>query len=176
MVCTCCNSSHQQARTYFEVWDNRIEFNSPCTLPYMCCTTSEKCVADRVKVQYFDRSPTRSGTCCLCLPCSLCGPPVIFAVTPKILCVDLSDCCGQQIMCAPCNCRGLRVGLFCCFPCYRFWACPMVSGAKEAGKFLFLWEKALEEYFKKHGLPEHHMAKFDKTVDAFISPLDGSDA
>ena len=34
--------------------------------------------------------------CCVCIPCTCCGPPVIFSKTPKCLCIDMTDCFGQQ--------------------------------------------------------------------------------
>ena len=34
--------------------------------------------------------------CCVCVPCTCCGPPVIFSKTPKFCCFDLTDCFGQQ--------------------------------------------------------------------------------
>ena len=30
------------------------------------------------------------------MPCTCCGPPVIFSKTPKFCCLDLTDCFGQQ--------------------------------------------------------------------------------
>ena len=165
--CGCCTNQHLQSRTYFQVWDNRIEYNRPTSI-FNCFATSERCVDDHVRVRYFDRLPTRSTTCCL-VPCSICGPPVIFASTPSILCVDLSDCCGQQIMTAPCNCYGMKSLGFCCCPCYRFWACPLVSGIKNAGEFLFFWRGAFQAYAEKHGLPAHQMASFDNVRDPHLS-------
>jgi hypothetical protein len=168
--CSCCNSRHQQARTYFQVWDNRIEFNKPCSC-YLCCTTSEKCVGDKVTVRYFDRLPARSGTCCF-IPITCCGPPVIFASVPRICCVDLSDCCGQQIMAAPCNLYGCRPLCFCGPRLYRICSCPLVSGARDTGKFVHQWKGALDTYAAKHDLPSSQVAVFDGVVDALFVDTD----
>ena len=62
----------------------------------MCCST-EQCIVDRVQSMYLDKPPFRSGMCCVCVPCTCCGPPVIFSKTPKCCCVDTTDCFGQQV-------------------------------------------------------------------------------
>lgn len=178
MCWQCLNTRYSQARTYFRVWDNRLEFNMPfapacCCTRYLsaliCCESGEDCVYDCISVKYFDRPPIYGGcTCCICL-----GPPVIYAYVPTCCyCVDLRTCLGEQIKYAPCNCYGLRTGIWYGRPCYTCCACPIVSGAKETGSFLFAWKGAVEDYAKLHDLDSKHIAVFDNVVDTQLLPAD----
>jgi len=156
----CCTNSAQQARTYFQVWDNRIEWNSPCPL-FGCITCSELCVVDCVGAVYFDRPPMRSGMCCFCLPFTICGPPVISNKIPSCFCIDLSSCFGEQLVHAPGNCNNCKC--FICFGpyCYECWSCPIVGGLKNSGTFAASFSAAVNAYMKLHHLPDAEMAVFD---------------
>jgi hypothetical protein len=51
---TCFNSKAQQSRQYMNVYPNRIEINQPTT-PFLCFTTTERCVNDNINILYYDR-------------------------------------------------------------------------------------------------------------------------
>lgn len=168
----CCNSKFQQGRTYFRVWDNRVEMNFPFA-PFMSCTFSELCVTDIVTTYYFDRRPFRSGMCCFCIPCTCCGPPVIFNQVPKCCGIDLSSCFGQQIMAAPHNCCGLKTYLCCGKPCYYSFALPLTAGIKNGGEFLVQFRNAVDAYAQKHRLSKDQMAIFEQVNDDVMSLTGG---
>jgi len=171
----CCNSKYQQGRTYFRVWDNRFESNYPFA-PFMCLTCSEVCVTDIVTTSYFDRQPHRSGMCCFCIPCTCCGPPVLFNSHPKCCFVDCSDCCGQSIMAAPHICCGLKQYCICGKPCYFSAALPLVQGIKNGDVFLQQFKAAVDTYAMKHRLPVEQMAIFTVVNDDAMSLTGGREA
>ena len=81
-----------------------------------------------------DRQPFRAGMCCLMIPVTCCGPPVIYAKEPKCCgLVSLAPCCGVPIYYAPTNCFGLKTYL--CFgqPCYTSCAAKLVGGLTPEG-------------------------------------------
>ena len=117
--------------------------------PCLCCT-NELCINDRVTTSYVDKPPFRSGMCCFCIPCTCCGPPVIFSKTPKCLCFDLTPCFGQMIMAAPANFFGLKKCCCCCSPCYTTCAYPLVNGVAEANVFMANMKSAADAYHLKH--------------------------
>ena len=132
--------------------------------PCLCCT-QEICLFDMVSVSYFDRQPTRSGMCCMCIPLICCGPPVIFASTPRCLCIDLSQFCGQQVKAAPANLFGLKQGICCCNPCYVNCSYPILHGVKNAETFVSAMKRGVDPYKQKHNLSDSQMAVFDYVSD-----------
>lgn len=163
-----CQSSYQQGRTYLRVWDNRMEMNFPLA-PFGCFTCNEMCVVDMITTIYYDRQPFRSGMCCFCIPITICGPPVIFAVKPaNLLCINCSDWYGQSINSAPCNFFGLRQ--FICFgtPCYTKCAIPITGGLKDADAFLGKMKTAVDQYAKDNNLGANQMATFDIVTDGLM--------
>ena len=60
--------------------------------PLAYLTANENCVMDMIRVQYYDRMPTRSPMCCFCIPLNCCGPPVIFSKSPRFYCAS----CGYS--------------------------------------------------------------------------------
>ena len=59
ICCGCIVSPDQKARTYARVYENKLEVNYP--LAPFCCLTSELCINDRIKVWYYDKTPSRVG-------------------------------------------------------------------------------------------------------------------
>jgi hypothetical protein len=89
--CGAHKAAHE--RSYFYVFDDRIEFNTPIIL---CCWATESCVYDNVQVHYHDKSfNVRKFCCCGPIPSAWCGSPVIRAKTHYAW-----DCCC-------CQCGGL---------------------------------------------------------------------
>ena len=125
------NSKFAQARTFFRVYDNRIEGNFPIA-PCMCLTCTEQCINDRSYLAFYDRHPFRSTYVCGLFPLNIFGPPVIF-VKKSVCCFffDLSPYCGSNIRFSPCNCYGIGY-MFCCGsccgPCYEGFSYPLLSG------------------------------------------------
>lgn len=164
-ICTtCCVSEAAKLRTYAIMYDSKLEINRPFE-PCMCCST-ENCIVDRVSTAYLDKPPFRTGMCCVCIPCTCCGPPVIFAKTPKCLCIDLTDCFGQQVWSAPANCYGIKTCICCCSPCYQCIAQPVIPGVNDASKFMAHMKAASDAYYLKHPeIPEGERAIFELVTD-----------
>ena len=133
----------QKKRMYAHIFENRIETNRPIS-PCCCFATEETCIIDHISVSHFDRLPSRAGMCLCCIPCTCCGPPVIFAQKPMCCCVDMSEHCGTEIRAAPCNFFGLRECIFCCNPCYVRCSVPIVIGVKNPEQFLSAWKFAVD--------------------------------
>jgi len=171
VCCSCLAPDVQKQRQYFRIFDNRMELNAPLA-PFMCCTCDEKCIADRVLVSFHDRVPSRAGMFCWVIPCTCCGPPVIFVKKPKCLCIDCTDNFGETIMAAPCECFCLRRCL--CFgpPCYMQCALPIMPGVKNGSQFLAKWRQALDKYFAKTGIDSGEKAKFDQVTDNALDVAD----
>ena len=143
ICCACLVPEAQQKRMYAHVYENRVEFNhalSPC----LCCGVHENMIIDLIQVRHLDRLPSRAGMCCCCVPFTCCGPPVIFAYKPHLLCIDCSDNFGVQIRAAPCNCFGLKECLCCCQPCYTRCSLPLITGVKNPEQFLSAWKFAVD--------------------------------
>ena len=107
--CAPCVAPGARGRLYWAVYGNRTEINVPF-YPF-ACLTQDICISDMTRVHYFDKpfhvaGPAPPPFCCI--PFTCCGSPVIYSLTPKCLCIDLSTCCGQTIKAAPCNCFGLK--------------------------------------------------------------------
>jgi hypothetical protein len=165
----CLNSSYAQSRTYVQIWDNRYEANKPCA-PFLCCTSDEQCVMDRVGVKYFDRMPHRSGYL-LCMPLTCCGPPAMFPKTPMCcFCIDMSPCFGQTVVMSPCNMHNCKLCI--CFGpmCYKACACPYISGLSNVDSFMVQYRNAVLAYAKLHSIPDQEVCHFDDIKDGAISP------
>ena len=146
------------------MYDSKLEVNRPFE-PCMCCS-QEVCLEDRIHTAYLDKPPFRSGMCCVCIPCTCCGPPVIFSKTPKCLCIDMTDCFGQQVMAAPSNCYGLKTCICCCSPCYQTIASPVVMGVIDASKFMSHMKAASDAYYLKHPeIPNGERVIFEEITD-----------
>jgi hypothetical protein len=122
-------------------------------------------VDDLCKSTFYDRPPTRVGMCCFCIPCTCCGPPVIFSYSPKCCTIDCSDNCGQQIKAAPCNCFGLKTFLCCGNPCYVNCSYPLLVGVKNADVFLSKWQAAVSAYQTKTGISKGEFVVFESVED-----------
>lgn len=163
----CCIPEYQKTRTYLRAYDNRWEMNKPIA-PFCKCTCMEVCVVDQIYIGFYDRIPTRIGMVCCCIPCTICGPPVLFVEKPFCCCFDLSECYGQQIKYAPCSCCGCRAWLCCGAPCYKYTATEFVGGIKNGDQFLAKWSNNLEKYWKKHSLQPTEMAVFASLADGIL--------
>lgn len=166
MPCNClgfCVADAQRERQYAHVYENRMEANHPIA-PF-CCLTKEICIIDQIWVSYFDRPPVRAGMCCFCIPATCCGPPVLFAQSPKCGPIDLAPCFGQQIKAAPCNCFGLKAFLVCGNPCYVKSSVGLFGGLKNASAFLGASKAAVDAYAQKHNMPASQMAVFESVSD-----------
>jgi hypothetical protein len=91
---------------------------------------------------FYDKPPFRSGMCFYCLPCTCCGPPVIFSYNPKCFCIDLTPCFGSSIQAAPCSCFNLKIGLCMCNPCYTLCSFAIMYGLKDPDVFLLKLKQA----------------------------------
>lgn len=170
--CVCCGwtiNDKVRKRTYFRVYENRVEYNWPIA-PF-CCLTKERCIRDSTAIMYFDKQPSRSGMCCGFIPATCCGPPVLYNKVPKICgVIDLRPCYGETIYAAPCDCLGLKSCCGCCgAPCYQSCACPMVMPVKNGEAFLAKWKGALDAYWEKNGLDRSQMARFTRVADGFCN-------
>jgi len=144
VCCGCLANEAEQLRTYAVVYDSKLEINSPCA-PCCCCST-EQCIVDRVKTMFMDKPPFRSGMCCVCIPCTCCGPPVVFSKTPKCCTMDLTWAYGQQVWAAPANIYGLKTMICCCAPCYSYCAYPIVTGLNDSKTFMQNMKAAADAY------------------------------
>lgn len=163
----CCAPHYQKTRTFFNVYDNRLEGNYPIA-PFGICTLYDVCVMDSMFVQYYDRPPTRIGTICCCVPCTCCGPPVLFVEKPMFLgcCFDTSDWYGQKIKAAPCTCCGLRSWLCCGSPCYKYYSYDLATGIKNGDDFLAKWDAKLSKYWSNKNLDFKERATFASLRDS----------
>jgi hypothetical protein len=160
----CCAPEAQKKRMYAHVYEQRLEYNFPIA-PWCCLTCDEKCVQDMPMIHYFDKPPNRVGMCCFTIPCTCCGPPVIFAYKPKCLCIELSDLCGDQVKAAPSNYFGLKMYLCCGNPCYTTCSVPIFQGVKNPEKFLSAWKFAIDHYSNSKSLDKGEMAIFEAVSD-----------
>jgi hypothetical protein len=169
--CVCCGcfaSEAEQKRTFAVMYDSKLVINVPCAP--CCCCSNEQCSSDHIYTYFVDKPPFRSGMCCVCIPCTCCGPPVIFSKTPKCLCVDLTDCYGQVVMAAPSNFYGLKFCICCCAPCYQCIATPLISGLSDADTFMKNMKAAADAYYLKHPEIEiNQRALFESVVDNVLT-------
>jgi len=170
--CICCGcfvNDNIRKRTYVRAYENRLEVNWP-VFPCLCCS-KERCVVDRVYVAYFDKQPSRSGMCCFCIPCTCCGPPVIFTKVPKCCgCIDCRPCFGESINASPSNYFGLRSYICCGPPCYEGCSVPIVTALDEGSKeFLGKYKGALLAYVDSldGSISNDQVAVFAKVTDQF---------
>eukprot|EP00658_Telonema_sp_P-2_P023839 TRINITY_DN19563_c0_g1_i1.p1 TRINITY_DN19563_c0_g1~~TRINITY_DN19563_c0_g1_i1.p1 ORF type:complete len:202 (-),score=13.14 TRINITY_DN19563_c0_g1_i1:469-1074(-) len=138
-----------------------------------CCTHWEACVMDRVFVYYFDKSPHRSAAChCCgfptCVPCTCCGPPVIYAESPTCCCcIDTTMCCGERLSSSQHNCCGWKLCVCCADPCYTCPLCiccggtmPLLWGLKNSQNFMSVYKMAYNNYKAKHRIGSDEAATF----------------
>lgn len=171
---SCWVSEGAKKRTYAVMYDSKMEINAP--LDVCCCCSTEQCLVDRVTTYYLDQPPFRTGMCCVCIPCTCCGPPVIYSKTPKFMCLDCSQCFGQQVWSAPANCYGLKVCFCCCMPCYQCFAIPcvtrpLVPGLSDSATFMSHMKAAADAYYLKHpDIDINQRALFEEVDDniAFV--------
>lgn len=165
-ICACCAPDAARERTYFHVFPNKAEINNPL-FPCGPCST-EQCLIDRVQTWYFDKPPHRAGMCCLCIPGTCCGPPVLFAVKPVLCCcIPLSDLCGDSIWHSPCNMYGCQKCGCCGGPCYMWCSLPVALGVKNPHEFLAKYKKTLELFKAGPGgdIPDSEYVIFEKVKD-----------
>jgi hypothetical protein len=169
--CVCCGclvSDAQRERTYWTVYGNRAELNKPLA-PFLCMT-QDICILDMITVMYFDKPVHRSGPApppCCCIPCTCCGPPVIFSHKPKCCCIDLMPCFGNVIKFAPSNCFGCKQYLICGNPCYVDSSLPIYGGLKNADVFLSKYKAAVAAWRAKApaSVKPGEMVVFDSVED-----------
>ena len=180
--CVCCSCLVPDAvrkRTYWNVYANRIEINHP-SAAYLCCTPDIR-VRDRIYVSYFDKPPHRAhaAPCPFCfIPCTCCGPPVIFVGKHYFCCIDctpcfgetIKECFGETIKYAPCNLFGLKMCLCCGKPCYTRCSLPIVSGLNNTGRFIGAYQAAVAEFNSRTGLPQDEMVIFESNQDGVLVP------
>ena len=158
-----CLGPVAKTRQYAYIMENRLETNSPCA---MCgpCTCADACTVDGISVTYFDRPPTRVGMCCLVIPATCCGPPVIYSYAPSCCgVVSLVPCCGVTIKAAPCNCYNLKTCICLGQPCYDSFGLPILTSLSEPGALAFIqaYSNAVNAYKgKPHGVWAGEFAKF----------------
>lgn len=175
--CSCyapCNAKGARQRTYWNIYGNRSESNFP--LAPFCCLTQDICIVDMIRVNYFDKPFHVAGTAdppCCCIPCTCCGPPVIYSFTPKTCGIDCSSCCGQKVKHAPCNLFGCKQYLICGNPCYEWSGMTIGAGIKNADDFLGKYKGALKAYSDKTGIPFEQFAIFT-TVSDDVGNLGGT--
>jgi len=164
--CACLAPKLQKGRQYAHIYDNRLSINMPFA-PCCCLTCDEKCIVDKAAILYHDRPPARAGMCCFVIPCTCCGPPVIFVSKPVCCCcIDMVPYFGEQIKTAPCNFFGLKKGCCCGGPCYMSCAAPMFMGVKNGAVFLDAWKTALDQYGQKTGIKPSQRAIFEVVKDS----------
>ena len=159
----CCQTDRIKSRTYFRVYENRVEYNKPYAT---CCCIPEailppNCIKDHIVTEYFDMGLSRNRSRCCCQLCSLngcCGPPVLYNFKPHCgymcLHIDYSPCIGEGIRYHPHSCREWS----CCgFPCVesRNFCGPgfVLHGLKNSHDLLKRWSDALDLYKEKY--PKH---------------------
>ena len=160
-----CLGPVAKTRQYAYIMENRLETNSPCA---MCgpCTCADACTVDGISVTYFDRPPTRVGMCCLVIPATCCGPPVIYSHAPSCCgVVSLVPCFGVTIRTS--NCYNLKTCICLGQPCYD--SCggscgfPILTSLSEPGALAFIqaYSNAVNAYKgKPHGVWAGEFAKF----------------
>jgi len=156
VCCGCCVSDAQRKRTYFRVYDGHIQMNQAIS-PCCCLCDDEMCLSDRITTLPYDKPPGRVGMCCYCIPCTCCGPPVMFAHKPMCLCCSLEECYGTQLKIAPCNCFGCKCCLCCGNPCYTCCSAPLVGGLKNTEELLKHLANATNKYYETTGLAKSEM-------------------
>lgn len=167
--CTCCGClvpDAQRKRMFVHVYNNRMEINKP--IAPLCCVTQDICMTDQARVFFFDKPFHRVGPapCPLCMiPCTCCGPPVIFSHKPMLCCLDLSPYCGEVIKAAPCNCFGLKAYLCCGNPCYVSCSLPLVGGLKNSDAFLGKYKAAFNEFKSRTNIPDGELVIFESVSD-----------
>eukprot|EP00930_Biecheleria_cincta_P099246 TRINITY_DN90885_c0_g1_i1.p1 TRINITY_DN90885_c0_g1~~TRINITY_DN90885_c0_g1_i1.p1 ORF type:complete len:221 (+),score=20.83 TRINITY_DN90885_c0_g1_i1:49-711(+) len=162
----CLVNDETKARMFARIYDNRIVMNHPIA-PFCCCTTPI-CIADSVTTFFYDKPPFRAGPCgppCCCVPCTCCGPPVMFSYNPKCCCIDLKDMCGSQVKVAPANLYGCRSCICLGQPCYVNCSVPLLTGVKNADAFICAAKARVDGFKNKHGLPEAEMTIFEFVSD-----------
>jgi hypothetical protein len=167
--CAFCAPHFVKERMYAHVYENRIESNFPIA-PFGPCTCDEKCVIDIPALIFHDRIPSRAGMCCFVVPCTCCGPPVLYVKKPKFCMVDTSSCFGEEIHYAPCNCFGCKQLICLGAPCYTNIGRPLFQNVKDADAFLAVWSGALNQYFTINDIPEKEKAIFEIVTDDIIIP------
>ena len=151
----CIVPPSQKARTFLRAYDNRLEMNT-VKAPCVCFFDDEMYMKDAPTMMFFDKPPFRSGLCepCFCIPCTCCGPPVLFAHKPACGPISLVPCYGEQIKKAPANLFGLKTYIIFGNPCYVSTAVPFMSGLKNADKFLADMANVTTAYQDKMGIPK----------------------
>ena len=160
----CCQTDYIKQRTYFRVYENRIEHNQPYS---MCCCVPEMilphvCIKDNIVVEYFDMGKSRSRGRCCCYCCSLgscCGAPVLYNFKPHCgyMCfkIDYSLCHGEAVRYHPHTCRDWGCcGWSCvetrnCCSC-NCWSGYLLKGLSNSTELLEKWRDALEIYKQQH--------------------------
>ncbi len=171
-ACVCCGclvNDAVRSRTYVRAYENRLEISWPF-FPCLCCT-KERCIVDNIQVMYYDKVPSRSGMYCFFIPCTICGPPVLYTKVPKLCgCIDLRPCCGETINYHPANYYGLRCCLCVGTPCYESCSQPLVFALEKGStEFLAKYKGALLAYVDSlnGSIAHNQVAVFTKVVDKF---------
>jgi hypothetical protein len=166
--CACCVSDMQRERMHLHIYDNRLVFNKPVS-PFMCLASDVRCIKDCIFTLPYDQPPFTSGLApfpCCCIPCTCCGPPVLFTHNPKLCgCIDIAPCFGEQIKAAPCDLCGCKMYLCCGNPCYVGLSVPLATGADDSKVFIAHLKKHVNAFQEKHGMPKNQCAIFQNVSD-----------
>jgi len=159
----CCFPNAAKKRLFMRAYDNRLEMNEPIA-PCCCLCDDELYMTDSTSISFYDKPPFRTGLCCF-MPCTCCGPPVIFAYNPKCFCIDMAPCCGSSIQAAPFSCFGLKQGICCCNPCYTQCSRPIMGGLKDPETFLSQLKAATTSYHNQMGIVESERVIYASVSD-----------
>jgi hypothetical protein len=163
---SCLLNDEYRSRMFARIYDNRIVMNHPIA-PF-CCLTTPICIADAIATFIYDKPPMRSGPApapCCCIPCTCCGPPVMFSYNPKCCCIDCKDNCGSMVKVAPANFYGCKQYVCCGQPCYTSCSIPLLVGVKNADAFISAAKVQVEAFKAKHGMPDSEMCIFECVSD-----------
>lgn len=157
----CCQADRIKERTYFRVFENRIEYNQP----YSSCicipeaVLPPNCIKDHIVTEYFDMGLSRNRSRCCCQLCSLngcCGPPMLYNFKPHCgyMCLncDYSTCYGEGIRYHSHSCRDWSCCGYPCAETRNFCGCApfLLYGLKNSHDFLERWKNALDAYKEKY--------------------------
>lgn len=169
----CYQSEEVKKRTYFRIYDNRIERNDPyhpfCWLNVICpccpCCLREECVRDNISVEYFDKGVHRTyGRCCLCCGntwTSMCGPPLLYNYDPNCApipcCPSLSCTCtpfyGERVSALQCCAEQKCLNNSCCEN-HNYCSSYLLGGVRDSKRLLNEWKRAIEDYKRKRAEKE----------------------
>jgi len=164
VCCSCLVPDAQKKRHFLNAYDNKMMLNMPVA-PCCCLLDDEMYMTDMTGVWFFDKPPFRSGMCCGCIPCTCCGPPVIFSHNPKYCMIDCKDNFGSTIKYSPCSFFGLKICICCCNPCYVKCSIPIMYGVKNPEVFLSKMKAFTVQFAEKTNIPESQRVVYESVSD-----------